>query len=690
MPWRDVRLPASLAFLRTRPGDRRFIVLVPLTGLLTGLAAVALIRLLGQVQKGFWGDGRHLLEPALALPWWHRLLAPMVGGALIGLLMLWAKRPIVGTGTTGIIEAVAKKSGVLPGGETLLGALATLLTVGSGGSLGREAPLVQSGATIGSILARRLGLSGQRIKILLACGAASGIAAAYNAPIGGALFGLEVILGNFALESFGPVVVSTALATVLSRRLTGAYHAYQPPLLPSLVSSWELGHYLLMGLLLGLAGVLFLWSVRGVARLFERLPMPPPLKPLVGFGFVGAIGIGFPHVFGNGYDTVDLVLHGSLPLVLLLVLPVLKTAATAATAGSGGAGGMFTPTLFVGAMLGAAYGSWAHWMAPLSTASPIVYALVGMGGMLAATTQAPLTAILMIFELTGDYEILVPLMFACGVSIIVARLLGGRSQYTAALEERGVHLGGRIEELVMDTVLVREVMREGAPAVREDEPLESVVRRMIDEGRKELYVVGPDGTFRGAITLAEMSEPLTRPETLRSLTAGQVAYTEVPTLRPDEKLSEAIGRWSSLSRDRLPVVEADGRYRGELSAGDILFLYSQEVLHKEARLARFDRTGGGRTGTTYVELPSEYVVAEVTLSRSFRGMTLRDLDARRRFGLNVLEVKRPGARPDLEHRMLANPDLELQAGDILIVVGRPSEIAQFRAAPTERAAAPAG
>ena len=686
MPWRDLRLPA---FLRTRPGDRRFIILVPLTGLLTGLAAVALIRLLGQVQKGFWGDGKQLLEPALALPWWHRLMAPMIGGALIGLLMLWAKRPIVGTGTTGIIEAVAKKSGVLPGGETLLGALATLLTVGSGGSLGREAPLVQSGATIGSILARRLGLSGQRIKILLACGAASGIAAAYNAPIGGALFGLEVILGNFALEAFGPVVVATAIATVVSRSLTGAYHAYQPPLLPSLLSTWELGHYLLMGLALGLAGVLFVWTVRGVGRGFERLPLPPPLKPLVGFGIVGAIGIGFPQVFGNGYDTVDLVLHGSLPLVLVLVLPILKTAATAATAGSGGAGGMFTPTLFVGAMLGSAYGTWAHSLAPLSTASPIVYALVGMGGMLAATTQAPLTAILMIFELTGDYEILVPLMFACGVSIIVARLVGGRSQYTAALEDRGIRLGGRIEELVMDTVLVREVMREGAPAVREDEPLESVVRRMIDGGRKELYVVSPEGAFKGAITLAEMSEPLTRPETLRTLTAGQVAYTEVPTLRPDEKLSEAIGRWSHLSRDRLPVVEQDGRYRGELSAGDILFLYSQEVLHKEARLARFDRSGGGRAGTTYVELPSEYVVAEVTLSQAFRGMTLRQLDARRRYGLNVLELKRPGARPDLEHRMLANPDLELEAGDVLIVVGRPSEIALFRASPTERTAAPA-
>ena len=687
MTWRDVRIPA---FLKTRPGDRRFIILVPLTGLLTGIASTALIRLLGQVQKGFWGSSRHVVEAALALPWWHRLAAPMIGGVLIGLLMLATKRAILGTGTTGIIEAVAKKSGVLNAGETLLGALATLLTVGSGGSLGREAPLVHSGATIGSILARRAGLSGQRIKILLACGAASGIAAAYNAPIGGALFGLEVILGNFALESFGPVVVSTAIATVVSRRMSEAYLAYQPPLLPSLVSTWELGYYLLMGLGFGVAAVLFLGVMRGARQGFDKIPIPPQLKPLLGFAIVGGIGIWFPQVFGNGYDTVDLVLHGSLPLALVLVLPALKTAATAVTTGSGGAGGMFTPTLFIGSMLGSAYGSWAHAMSPLSTASPIVYGLVGMGAMLAATTQAPLTAILMIFELTGDYQILLPLMFACGLSIVMARLVGGRSQYTAALEERGVRLGGRIEELVMDTIQVREVMRHEVPAVRESEPLRAVVRRMIDDGRKELYVVGEEGVFKGAITLAEMSEPLIHPESLTVLTAGMIASTDVPTRSPDERLSEAIGRWSHLSRDRLPVVEK-GKYLGELSAGDILFLYSQEVLRKEARLARFDRSGGSRAGgATYVELPSEYVVAEVTLPRAYDGMTLRQLDARRRFGLNILELKRRRGRPSLEERMLADADMELEAGDTLIVVGRPSEIALFRAGPPETLAAPAG
>jgi len=672
----------------TRPGDRRFLILVPLTGAATGFAAVALVRTLAFIQKLFWGNGHHLLEAALAQPWRHRLFAPALGGLIVGILILASRRALPRSGTSTLIEAVARRAGVLRLRDTVLGTVSTLVTVGAGGSLGREAPLVQVGGALGSAIGRRFGLTGQRLKILLACGAASGIAAAYNAPIGGALFALEVILGNFALESFGPIVVASAIATVISRHLISSFPAYQPPQLPSLVSAWELLHYLVMGLLIGLAGLLFMSVLRGAAAGFARIPIPKWTKPILGLGLVGAIGIRYPHVFGNGYDTVDLLLRASLPLTLVLLLPWLKIVATAATAGSGASGGLFTPTLFIGSMLGAAYGTWAHSLSFTTTASPSAYALVGMGAMLAATTQAPLTAILMIFEMTADYQILLPLMFACGVSIVVVRLLGGRSLYTERLEERGVRLGGRIEELVMDTILVRDVMRRGAPAVDESEPLQTVLSRMMDDGRKEIFVTGPGGVLRGAITLGEMSEILARPEGVGEMKAGEVAYRDLPRLRPDERLSEAIGRWSQVSRDRLPVVDDQGRYQGELSAGDIIFLYSQEVLHKEARLARFDRTGESRAETTYVELPREYVVAQVVLTAPFAGMTLRQLDARRRHGINVLEMKRtpPGAR--VERRLVPDPDMSLQVGDVLIVVGRPAEIALFQSGAAGQSGAP--
>jgi CIC family chloride channel protein len=664
-----------------RPGDKRYLLLVPLTGAATGFAAVILVRLLGLVQKLFWGTKVNLLEATLHLSPVHRLLCLVTGGTLIGLLIFLVRRPVGGHGSSGIIEAVARHGGEVPIPGTLVSAGATLITVGSGGSLGREAALVQVGSGLGSILGRRFGLSGQRRKILVGCGAAAGIAAAYNAPVGGAMFALEVILGSFALESFGPIVVASAIATVISRTLISAYPAYTPLVQVSLVSAWELGHHLFMGLLLGLASLAFMAVLRGGERLFERLALPIWGKPLVGFSIVGLIGIFYPHVFGNGYDCVDLVLRQALPLGLILSLAPLKLAATAVTAGSGGAGGLFTPTLFIGSMLGAAYGSWAHAIAPATTAAPGVYALVGMGALLAGTTQAPLTAILMIFELTADYQILLPLMVACTVSILVCRLLGGESIYTSRLAERGVRLSGRVEELVMDTMQVQDVMRRGASTVGGDEPLADVLQRLIREGRKELFVVGEDGRFVGAITLADLAEYLAQPDILREKKAGEVAYRDIPILSPLDSLGDAIGRWSQVGRDRLPVLEGglNGRYVGELSAGDIISLYNQEVLHKEGRFARFEMPGEeGRAEIAYVELPHEYVVALVPLAPGNVGLTLRELDARRRFGVNVLEIKRHGKQSGIEHRILPHPDMKLEHGDVLIVVGRPFEIAALR------------
>ena len=677
MRWSNLPLVAYLR--RIRPGEKRFLALVPLTGLATGIAAVGIVRLMALVQKLFWGGGRDLLEWALKAGAPHRVGALAAGGVIVGFIVFLTGRSVRGHGTAGIIEAVTKSRGYISLNRTLTMAASTIVTVGCGGSLGREGLLMRVGAAIGSIAGRRSTTTGNRLNILVGCGTAAGIAAAYNAPIGGALFALEVVLGNFALESFGPIVVASAMGTIVSRGLLGNYRAYNPPPVQMLVSGWEILHYLLMGVLLGLASVGFILALRAGEKGFDKMRLPDWAKPALGFSLVGVLGMGFPHVYGNGYDTVNLVLREALPLQLILLLPVLKLAATALTLGSGGTGGLFTPTLFVGSVLGSAYGSWCHQFFPGVTAGPGAYALVGMGAMLAGTTQAPLTAILTIFELTGDYETILPLMICCTVSLLVSRLVHPHSIYTLPLADRGVRLGGRTEELVMDTIEVRDVMRQGAAPILDTEPLEAVVKRLLHEGRKELFVVREDGRFRGAITLADLTEYIAQPEALQTVKAGDVTYPDVPVLQFSDRLSDAIAHWSQVSRDRLPVVDGleTRRYMGELSAGDIIFLYSQEVLGREKRLARFDRpTEGGRPETTYVELPKEYVVAQVKLPDTFQGTTLRDLDARRRFGVNVVEVKRK-VGSDNEHRLIPGPDTELHAGDGLIVVGRPADIAHL-------------
>jgi CIC family chloride channel protein len=672
-------LPLFAYLSKIRPGEKRFLALVPLTGLATGLAAVGVVRLMALVQKLFWGGGRDLLQWAEAASPMHRVLALFLGGVLVGLIVMVFGKSMRGHGTSGIIEAVTKHRGYISLNRTLQMAGSTVITVGSGGSLGREGLLMRIGAAFGSLMARRSFITGNRLNILVGCGTAAGIAAAYNAPIGGALFALEVVLGNFALESFGAIVVASAMGTIVSRGLLGNYRAYSPPPLEMLVSGWELGHYILMGVFVGLASAFFILAMRAGEKGFDRIPLPLWAKPALGFGLVGVIGIGFPHVFGNGYDTVNLVLREGIPLELILVLPFLKVLATALTLGSGGTGGLFTPTLFVGSVLGSAYGSWCHHAFPTLTSSPGAYALVGMGAMIAGTTQAPLTAILTIFELTGDYDTILPLMICCTVALLISRLVHPHSIYSQSLLDRGVRLGGRTEQLVMDTIEVRDVMRSGASPVRSSEPLEVVMKRLLNEGRKELFVVDDEGRFKGAITLADLTEFMGRPDALQQVKAGEVVYPDVPVLQLGDRLSDAIGHWSQVSRDRLPVVDGleSRRYMGELSAGDIIFLYSQEVLGRETRLARFDRaTEGGRPDTTYVELPKEYVVAQVKLPENFQGTTLRNLDARRRFGVNVIELKRRVGSEN-EHRIIPGPDTELRAGDGLIVVGRPSDIAHL-------------
>jgi CIC family chloride channel protein len=640
---------------------------------------VALIHLHAILQKGFWGSGRDLVEHARTLTPLHRFLAPTLGGVLVGLMILVHRGVVRGHGTAGIIESVARGKGFLGIRAGLTEISAVLVTVASGGSLGREGSLLRAGSTLGSVLGRRLGVSERRLKILVACGAAAGMAAAYNAPIGGAMFALEVILGTFALESFGPIVVAAAIGTLISRMMIRPYLAYTPPPYAPLVSPWELIHFLLLGIGVGFAAALLILALKGAARGFERSRLPIWMCPVIGFSLVGLLGIAYPEVFGNGYDTVDRILRGGAPLGLILLLPLLKIAATAVTRGSGGAGGLFTPTLFLGAAFGSAYGSWCQHAFPGVTSEPGAYALAGMGAMLAGTTQAPFTAILMIFELTGEYATLLPLMIACAAAMTVCRLLRFESIYTQPLVERGVFVGGRMEELVMDRIEVRGLMRPSVTPVHEDDTLDRVVDRMKQAGRKELFVIDDQGGLTGAITLGDLSEHLVRPETLGTVRVGDVAYTNVPVLTPEDRMTDAIGRWSQVSRDRLPVVEdvKTRRLVGELSAGDIFTLYSQEILHKEARLARFVRTGPEeRPETVTVELPEDYSVALVTLPERFEGATLGELSPRARFGVNIIEVNRrlDGGH---EHRIIPDPDTPLKAGDGLIVVGRPVDIAHL-------------
>ncbi len=655
-----------------------FAVLVPLVGLITGFVGIAIYFTIDAVQDLCWtwgtalGSHATLLEGARlaahATPW-RNVLAPMAGGAAVALLVKVFRQEVRGHGMSGIIEAVALKGGRVEPGSAILREVAGMLTVGSGGSLGREGPLIRTGSMLGSVIGQIGGIEGRRLKILLAAGAAAGMAAAYNAPIGGALFAMEVILGNFALEVFGPIVVASALATFVARSLKFHGHVYDMVPEYSLKSVYELPAYVALGVLSGPLSIAFARGVRGGEKLFDRASfVPKGVRPIVGMALVGVIGIACPYVYGNGFDTVNLVLHdpiNSLGLGLLLVLPIVKVLATALTLGSGCSGGLFTPALFFGGLLGAIFGVGVNALLPGLAAPPGAYALGGMAAITAGTSHAPISSIIIVFELTNKYEAILPLMLASMASAAVARKLNKYSIYTEALARRGIELPSRLEEIVLESIKVEEVVHEDRDAVRPAEPLAGMLTRLLRARRTHLFVVDEEGRYRGAVALYDLAPALTDPASFGNVVAADLCDVHYPSVAKDDRVAPTLPVFARVDGEWLPVTAADGRFAGILGKQDVLALYAQEVLGHPAMLARISSEEGG---SSYVPLPHGFVLREVDVNGDLSGRTLVELELPQKLGIWVLAVVRQD-ESGRESRELATAQTVLRPGDKLVALG---------------------
>ena len=550
--------------------DRMFVLLVPTIGVVTGLFAVVISLLMRLMESFFWGEGYHILDAARQSGPRLRFLTPLVGGLLVASVRFASRKQPRGGGTSGVIEAVALRGGYIATGRTLLGQIAAIFTVGSGGSLGREGPLMQSGAAVGSKLGRSARLSGNALRVLVGCGTAAGIAAAYNAPVGGALFAMEVVLGNFALDAFGPIVISSVLATVISRRFMfpNGQSVYEKIPDYTLTSGYELVFFALLGIIAGGLAVLFIQAMAWGDSAFERVPLPPWSKPILGFAILGVIGVFSPYVYGNGFDTVNLALREAQNLDpwLLLTLPFIKLLATAVTHGCGGAGGVFTPSLFVGALMGSAFGLGIHTVFPQGTSTAGAYALVGMGAIAAGTTHAPISAILIIFEMTHNYAIILPLMAACILSSVVSRALKKESIYTDLLARRGIRIPHRLEEIVMENMAARDIMREDPTLLRNTDTIEAIFDRFMETRRNNLYVV--DGErFLGAVSLHDLKRVLLHSGDLNFILAADVLREDFPVVHADDRLTRVLEAFADSDFERLPVLAdaASRRFLGAIS-----------------------------------------------------------------------------------------------------------------------------
>jgi len=560
-------------------------VLAIFSGLVGGLGAVAFQKLIHFFNRLAFEDLYQWLEHfsggLFLLP-----LIPAVGGLLVGLLVYHFAPEAKGHGVPEVMDAVARKDGVIRPRVVVVKTLASAICIGSGGSVGREGPIVQIGSALGSTVGQFFRLSAQQMRILVGCGAAAGISATFNAPLAGAFFAFEVILGTFTAQAVSPIIIASVVATLVSRTFLGNHPAFSVPAY-QLVSLWEVPLYLLLGLLCGSLAVAFTKTLYKTEDIFERLAIPEYYKPLIGGLLVGLIGIWLPQIFGVGYGTVGQTLFGQLGFVLVLGLLIAKLIATSLTIGSGGSGGIFAPSLFLGAMAGEAFGKIVHWALPTLSAPVGAYALVGMSALVAGTTHAPISAILILFEMTDDYRIILPLMCASIFSTLIARKLLKESIYSMKLERRGKQVHRGMDESILRSIPVSEVMNPSFDAIPMNAHLKEVIRQVQASAQGVFPVIDKQGVLQGLLTLQDLRlAPPAADETLsRLFTASDLITGEVLSVCPSDHLWDALEKFKIRDVAYVPVVEDDQSKRvvGLLAKSSILDRYERESVMQHVR-----------------------------------------------------------------------------------------------------------
>lgn len=572
-----------------------------LIGMASGLLALGFRYLIWFVQSAFYNGGSPIGEPwvtvvAFDFPFtffqnvgpWLLVILP-IGGLIVGLLTTYLAKEAKGHGVPEVMEAVQTKGGRLRPRLVVVKALASAVCIGTGGSAGREGPIVQMGSAVGSTIGQRSRLSDTRIKILLSCGAAGAIAATFSAPIAGVLFALELIILEFRTRSFIPLVVSAVIASSMMGVLTG--DLLPPPLFQASYeyqSPFELPMFLLLGLLAGLTAVFFIRLLYGIENVFDRLKVRPYLKPAIGGLILAVIGLGAPHVLGVGYDSILSAVTMEAPLIekvgiplfgSLIVLLLAKILATSLTLGSGGSGGVFAPSLFIGAMLGAAFGLGMHNLFPqvVGGTSWGAYALVGMGAVFAGASRATLTSIVIVFELTGDYKFILPLMLACVVADGVAIVTHRHTIYSEKLRRRGIRFTQDMQINVLEMISVEKAMIPDPETVAEDMLVGRIANRIIFTGYHGFPVLSEKGELVGIIAQEDVRTALK--EGKHKAMAKDILTREMIVTYPDEDLNEVLEKMALSEIGRLPVVARDNEKQlvGFITRSDIIKAHKKKV-----------------------------------------------------------------------------------------------------------------
>lgn len=555
-------------------------VLAFVVGAATGGAVIVFREAIALVQTIAFGTGSERLFAHIEnIPWWQVMLTPALGGVLIGLAVKYLmpdKRP---HGVADVIESAALRGGRMSGLTGLKAAIINAASIGFGASVGREGPAVHFGAAMGGWLSSLLHLKQGASRTLLGCGAAAAVAASFNAPLAGALFASEVVIGHYALSAFAPIVIASVTGTAISRYYFGDFPAF---FIPEHVirSMWEFPAFVGLGLIAGLTAVAFMRGIMTAETVAARLPIPGWLRPGVGGLIVGVIALWFPQVLGVGYGITEAAVMTAIPLGLLLAIFAAKLFATAVSIGFGFGGGVFSPALVIGAMLGGACGIIFTQISPELSTGTGAYTLLGMGAMAAAVLGAPISTALIIFEMTGDYALTLALMVSVVISSMITRGFHGGSFFTWQLERRGHDLHDGYETALLRKIPVSSVLSDGGELVGLGDGLPEVRAMLQKSDAGELFVVDGNGRLFGTITLSDMSEFAFDSELDNLVTASDVARRSPPVLAGVDHLEEALKIIHDSAEETIAVVDdpESMKFLGCVREGRVIAAYNRVLL----------------------------------------------------------------------------------------------------------------
>jgi len=579
-------------------------------GVIGGLVNILFYYCIESVKHLFLRRPGDPVEVAEMMESWERMVTPTLGGLLAGLVLYSGLRLVGRQGSSNLLEVVVAGDGRLPFRSGIIKFFSSLVSIGTGASIGREGGITQLSATLASKWGQFSKWHPYRLRLLVACGAASGIAAAYNAPISGAVFAALIVLGNFSMNLFAPLVFASVIAamvsTMISRTVFGMKALYQAP--PAEFTSLnQLPWFICLGIISGVAGAVFLKLINRSEDAFKKLKAPIYVRTAVGGLVVGIIALQFPGVWGNGYIMANSILKNEYfieppaflswlqpllsrlsdhsaevlkGLIFLAGLFIAKMLATAATVGSGAVGGVFTPTLFLGASLGATFCLFLQALGVGKDLAMATFAIVGMGSMLAATTRSPLLAIIMVFEISLDYSLMPALMLACVVSILVARRFHPESIYTEPLRLKGLTIAKESTEPGLATErTVGDVMRDPVPPVRETASLGEIANRFLTSAHNFLPVVDAKNSLLGIVALQDLKEHLGAGQELLGVIAYDVMRPPRPAVTPNQRLLDVLPVVLGSEQRNIPVVNTlkENRLTGSLVRAEVLGMFSEAI-----------------------------------------------------------------------------------------------------------------